>query len=199
MVESKEIWADESSSSSDDDLLDLTTPPVLQEEEASSPTAQYDPKQIPVHHCAYCGNHDPSTVVRCISDSCSRWFCNSYGVGRAGSHIIQHLVKAGHKQVVLHPENKLGDGLNMECFVCQSRNVFVLGLVASKSESNLIFVCREPCRGMVNAKEWDIASWQPLIEEKRFLSWIVSIPSPAEDAQAWKVTIRDIAQLEDFD
>jgi len=198
MVEPREIWADASSSSSEEDLLDLPPNLPLQAEEPTTPTSLYDPKQIPTHHCSYCGNHDPSTVVRCISDNCGRWFCNSYGTGKAGSHIIQHLVKAGHKQVVLHPDNKLGDEFNMECFVCQSKNVFVLGLVASKSESNLIFVCREPCRTLVSPKEWDVASWQPLIEEKRFLSWIVSIPSPSEDAQAWKITIRDIAQLEDL-
>ena len=36
--------------------------------------------ELPEYACAYCGNHDPSTVVKCSSTG--KWFCNG-SVGAA--------------------------------------------------------------------------------------------------------------------
>ena len=35
------------------------------------------PKTLPEYACAYCGIHDPSTVVMC--NTTKKWFCNGRG------------------------------------------------------------------------------------------------------------------------
>lgn len=55
----------------------------------------------------YCGVHSPASVVRCNFPSCKKWFCNGRG-NTSGSHIITHLVRSKHKEVVLHAESPLG-------------------------------------------------------------------------------------------
>lgn len=160
---------------------------------------EYDWEHLPEHACYYCGNHDPQTVAKCTTDDCNRWFCNSYGENRAGSHIIVHLVKARHRSVSMHPENSLGD-TEIECFICKNRNIFILGLVPSRLESTLIFLCRQPCavNNVLSEKEWDLGAWQSLIEEKRFLTWILNEPTRAEDEKARKLSIKEIAQIEEL-
>jgi regulator of nonsense transcripts 1 len=159
---------------------------------------EYNWNSLPDHACSYCGNHNPHTVVKCISENCNRWFCNSYGGNKTGSHIIAHLVKARHKSVTMHSETTFGE-TNIECYVCSSKTVFLLGFVPSRSENTLIFLCREPCalRNMISDKEWDLDAWKPLIEEKRFLPWIVSVPTEEEDRKARKVTIKEISKIEE--
>ncbi|CAO3643203.1 unnamed protein product [Cunninghamella blakesleeana] len=55
-------------------------------------------KDLPPHACKYCGIHSPASVVKCVTCDC--WFCNSRG-NTSGSHIINHLVRAKHKEVML--------------------------------------------------------------------------------------------------
>lgn len=47
-----------------------------------------------------------SHLQQCLH--CSKWFCNSRG-NTSASHIVSHLVKARHKEVVLHKEGTLGE------------------------------------------------------------------------------------------
>ena len=54
---------------------------------------------LPGHACKYCSHHDPGSVVRC--NLCAKWFCNSRG-NTSGSHIVNHMVRAKHKEVTLH-------------------------------------------------------------------------------------------------
>ncbi|KZT70080.1 hypothetical protein DAEQUDRAFT_223063 [Daedalea quercina L-15889] len=56
---------------------------------------------LPPHACSYCGIHSPASVVKCLV--CSKWFCNSRG-NTSASHIVNHLVRAKHKEVILHAE-----------------------------------------------------------------------------------------------
>jgi len=48
--------------------------------------------------------------------SCRKWFCNGRG-STSGSHIINHLVRAKHKEVCLHADSPLGDTI-LECYNC---------------------------------------------------------------------------------
>jgi len=84
----------------------------------------YTRKELPEHACRYCGIHNPACVVRCNFPSCRKWFCNSRG-NTAGSHIINHLVRAKHKEVSLHADSPLGETI-LECYNCGCRNVFLL-------------------------------------------------------------------------
>jgi len=91
--------------------------------------------------CSYCGIHDPATLVSC--NVCKRWFCNSRG-NTSGSHIVNHLVRAKHKEVTLHRDGPLGETV-LECYSCGVRNVFVLGFIPAKADSVVVLLCRQPC------------------------------------------------------
>lgn len=101
-------------------------------------TDDKEEKDLPAHACKYCGIHSPASVVKCVT--CDRWFCNSRG-NTSGSHIINHLVKAKHKEVSLHPDSPLGDTV-LECYNCGCRNVFLLGFIPAKSDTVVVLICR---------------------------------------------------------
>ena len=87
---------------------------------------------------SYCGIHNPASVVKCLV--CSKWFCNSRG-NTSASHIVNHLVRAKHKEVILHAESPLGE-TTPECYNCGSKNVFMLGFIPAKSDTVVVLLCR---------------------------------------------------------
>ncbi|TXT12961.1 hypothetical protein VHUM_01362 [Vanrija humicola] len=90
------------------------------------------------HACSYCGIHNPQCVVKCLQ--CNKWFCNSRG-NTSASHIVNHLVKAKHKEVILHKDSALGE-TTPECYNCGSKNVFLLGFIPAKSDTVVVLLCR---------------------------------------------------------
>ena len=144
----------------------------------------------------YCGIHAPSTVVRCLP--CGKWFCSARG-NTSSSHIINHLVRARHKEVQLHPESSLGDTV-LECYNCGTKNVFLLGFIPAKSDTVVVLLCRQPCASMPSSKDmnWDTSRWQPLIEDRSFLAWLVAAPSDAEQLRARHLSPQMIARLEEM-
>lgn len=109
-----------------------------EEEEDEEEEIAFENQDLPPHACKYCGCHDPGTVVFC--NMCKRWFCNGRG-HTSGSHIINHLVRAKHKQVTLHSDGPLGETV-LECYSCGVRNVFVLGFIPAKADSVVVLLCR---------------------------------------------------------
>jgi regulator of nonsense transcripts 1 len=93
---------------------------------------------------SYCGIHNPASVVKCLV--CAKWFCNSRG-NTSASHIVNHLVRAKHKEVILHAESPLGETVP-ECYNCGSKNVFMLGFIPAKSDTVVVLLCRCVDRGM---------------------------------------------------
>ena len=141
---------------------------------------------LPAHACAYCGIHNPHSVVRC--GRCNKWFCNGKagGSSSSGSHIVQHLVRAGHKSCALHPESPLGDPI-LECYACGANNAFLLGFIPSKSQPGVVvLLCREPClnKGELRDQGWDLSTWEPLIKERMFLEWLVKSPTEKDQEKA---------------
>lgn len=110
----------------------------LQFEEEDDDTSILAVKELPNHACKYCGIHDPGTVVMC--NNCKKWFCNGRG-STSGSHIVNHLVRAKHREVTLHSEGPLGETV-LECYSCGVRNVFVLGFIPAKADSVVVLLCR---------------------------------------------------------
>jgi regulator of nonsense transcripts 1 len=145
---------------------------------------------------SYCGIHSPSSVVKCLG--CSKWFCSARG-NASSSHIVNHLVRARHKEVQLHPQSTLGDTV-LECYNCGTKNVFLLGFIPAKSDTVVVLLCRQPCASTPSAKDmsWDISRWQPLIEDRSFLPWLVAVPSDAEQLRARHLTPPMIAKLEEM-
>lgn len=145
---------------------------------------------------SYCGIHSPGCVVKCLT--CNKWFCSARGNGTS-THIVNHLVRARHKEVQLHPESALGD-TTLECYNCGTKNAFLLGFIPAKSDSVVVLLCRQPCAASSSNKDmnWDTARWEPLIADRAFLPWLVSTPSDAEQLRARHLTPNMIAKLEEM-
>ncbi|KAJ2901744.1 uncharacterized protein MKZ38_001416 [Zalerion maritima] len=152
--------------------------------------------ELPPHACAYCGIHSPGCVVKCLG--CRKWFCSSRGNAQS-SHIVNHLVRARHKEVQLHPESQLGD-TTLECYNCGTKNVFLLGFIPAKSDTVVVLLCRQPCASAPSSKDmsWDISRWQPLIENRSFLPWLVATPSDSEQLRARHISPPTMAKLEEL-
>ncbi|KAJ1565924.1 ATP-dependent helicase NAM7 [Nowakowskiella sp. JEL0078] len=159
-----------------DDLLDFAQMDIVTE--------------FPPHACS------SSSVVKCIP--CNKWFCNSRG-NTAGSHAITHLVRAKHKEVSLHPDSPIGETV-LECYNCGCRNVFLLGFIPAKSDTVVVLLCRQPCASVPSSKDmnWDLTQWQPLIDDRCFLSWLVKVPSEQELLRARQISSQQINKLEEM-
>ncbi|KAK9455197.1 P-loop containing nucleoside triphosphate hydrolase protein [Dipodascopsis uninucleata] len=153
-------------------------------------------EELPEHACAYCGIHSPSCVVKCAQ--CNKWFCNSRGK-LPSSHIVNHLVRARHKEVCLHPDSDLG-ATALECYNCGCKNVFLLGFIPAKSDTIVVIICRQPCASVSSNKDmtWNTSQWQPLISERSFLSWLITVPTDQEQLRARHPTAPQIAKLEEM-
>ncbi|KAH7862324.1 hypothetical protein Vadar_003090 [Vaccinium darrowii] len=150
------------------------------------------------HACRYCGVTNPACVVRCNVPSCRKWFCNSRG-NTSGSHIVNHLVRAKHKEVCLHKDSPLGETI-LECYNCGCRNVFLLGFISAKTESVVVLLCREPCLSVNALKDmnWDLSQWCPLIDDRCFLQWLVKVPSEQEQLRARHISAQQINKVEEL-
>lgn len=186
---------DEADVYDDDDLESLASHAVNGANGQAAP-AQEEEVELPAHACAYCGIHNPSSVVKCLS--CSKWFCSARG-NTSSSHIINHLVRARHKEVQLHPSSPLGD-TTLECYNCGTKNVFLLGFIPAKSDTVVVLLCRQPCAAMPSSKDmnWDTSKWQPLIEDRSFLPWLVNAPTDQEQMRARHLPPQMIAKLEEM-
>lgn len=179
----------------DDDEESLVSVPVdgMKGMKLNAPEEE---KELPAHACAYCGIHSPGCVVKCLA--CNKWFCSAKG-NSTSSHIVNHLVRARHKEVQLHPQSTLGDTV-LECYNCGTKNVFLLGFIPAKSDTVVVLLCRQPCAANTSSKDmsWDTSRWCPLIEDRAFLTWLVAAPSDAEQLRARHLTPPQIAKLEEM-
>lgn len=155
-----------------------------------------DLRDLPEHACSYCGIHDPSCVIQC--NVCKKWLCNGRG-NTSGSHAVNHLVRAKHKEISLHREGPLGETV-LECYSCGCKNVFVLGFIPAKADSVVVLLCRQPCAAQSSLKDmnWDPEQWKPLISDRCLLPWLVKVPSDQEQLRARQVTATQINKLEDM-
>lgn len=76
-----------------------------------------------------------------------------------------------------------------------------------KSRNNIVECCthllsiyRQPCASQSSLKDinWDSSQWQPLIQDRCFLSWLVKIPSEQEQLRARQITAQQINKLEEL-
>nr|XP_016497847.1 PREDICTED: regulator of nonsense transcripts 1 homolog [Nicotiana tabacum]XP_016497848.1 PREDICTED: regulator of nonsense transcripts 1 homolog [Nicotiana tabacum] len=169
------------------------------EETGDDESFEYGKGDFAVEHaCKYCGVANPACVVRCNVPSCRKWFCNSRG-NTSGSHIVNHLVRAKHKEVCLHKDSPLGETI-LECYNCGCRNVFFLGFISAKTESVVVLLCREPCLSVNALKDmnWDLSQWCPLIDDRCFLQWLVKVPSEQEQLRARQISAQQINKIEEL-
>ena len=156
----------------------------------------YDEENLPEYACRYCGIHDPACVAKCVETK--KWFCNAV-VGSGGSHLVHHLVRSRSHQVQLHPESPLGDTV-LECYNCASKNAFVLGFVPASSSSVVVLLCRVCVETVPALKDmdWELAQWHPLIQDRRFLPWLIKVPSDKLLLRAREISQAQMTRLEDL-
>lgn len=67
----------------------------------------------------------------------------------------------------------------LECYSCASKNVFGLGFVPVKIENSAVLLCRDHKAHDPGLQELDLdlTSWQPLIEDRAFVPWLVTVPT----------------------
>lgn len=65
---------------------------------------------------------------------------------------------------------------------------------------SIFWLCRQPCASQSSLKDinWDSSQWQPLIQDRCFLSWLVKIPSEQEQLRARQITAQQINKLEEL-
>nr|POF11623.1 regulator of nonsense transcripts 1 like [Quercus suber] len=192
----RRVGEDEEGEAYDDDDLESLASRAVNGVNGQAGQAQEEEVELPAHACAYCGIHNPSSVVKCLA--CAKWFCSARG-NTSSSHIINHLVRARHKEVQLHPSSPLGD-TTLECYNCGTKNVFLLGFIPAKSDTVVVLLCRQPCAAMPSSKDmnWDTSKWQPLIEDRSFLPWLVNAPTDQEQMRARHLLPQVIAKLEEM-
>jgi len=156
----------------------------------------YDEENLPEYACRYCGIHDPACVAHCVETK--KWFCNAV-VGSGGSHLVHHLVRSRSHQVQLHPESPLGETV-LECYNCTSKNVFVLGFVPASSSSVVVLLCRVCVETVPALKDmdWELAQWHPLIQDRKFLPWLIKVPSDKLLLRARDVSQAQMTKLEEL-
>ena len=153
-----------------------------------------EPSNSGDHGCKYCDISDPNCVVQC--KVCQKWFCNGKR-STSNSHIVNHLIKAKHKEVALHRDSSFGQRI-VECYKCGGRNVFVLGFIRSKSISEAKLLCRPPCATHSSPKDinLDPEEWEPLINDRTFVSQLVRVPSKKQMKCGRYITVQQINKLE---
>mmetsp|Transcript_10452 Transcript_10452/g.22457 ORF Transcript_10452/g.22457 Transcript_10452/m.22457 type:complete len:1073 (+) Transcript_10452:83-3301(+) len=157
----------------------------------------YDENSLPPYACRYCGIHDPASVARCVESN--KWFCNATCSGGGGSHLVHHLVRSRSNQVQLHPESPLGDTV-LECYNCASKNSFVLGFVPASSSSVVVLLCRVCVETVPALKDmdWELSQWHPLVQDRKFLPWLIKVPSDKLQIRARDVNQDQINKLEEL-
>jgi regulator of nonsense transcripts 1 len=188
--DSQEIEEEEYSDDDDDDASDLSDDESVDDEPYL--LDMYDEDALPEHACRYCGIYDTASVAKCVESN--KWFCNG-----SNSHLVHHLVKTRNHQVQLHPDSPLGDTI-LECYNCASRNAFVLGFVPSSATSVVVLLCRVCVETVPALKDmdWDLSQWHPLVQDRKFLPWLVSEASEKLVLRAREISPTQMTKLEEL-
>ena len=155
-----------------------------------------DGTELPEWACAFCGIHNPASVVKCLSTG--KWFCNGRSINSA-SCIVTHLVKSRLKEVCLHRMSPLGE-IVLECYATGSRNVFALGFIPLPDENTVVLLSRDipASHPAIKDLNLDISEWQPLIQDRSFVDWLVKHPSTEELRCCKRLTLAEASKLEDL-
>lgn len=63
----------------------------------------------------------------------------------------------------------------------------------------MVLLCRDVCANSAALKDmnWDLKYWQPLIDDRSFLPWLVKVPAEQEQLRARQITAAQINKLEE--
>jgi len=112
---------------------------------------------------------------------------------------VNHLVRSRSNQVQLHPDSPLGETV-LECYNCASKNAFVLGFVPASTSSVVVLLCRVCVETVPALKDmdWELGQWHPLVQDRKFLPWLVKVPSDKLLLRARDLNQAQINKLEEL-
>jgi regulator of nonsense transcripts 1 len=75
-----------------------------------------------------------------------------------------------------------------------------LGFVPASTSSVVVLLCRVCVETVPALKDmdWDLAGWHPLIQDRRFVPWLLAEPSDRLQLRAREITVRQMTALEDL-
>ena len=166
------------------------------EEFEERPVGKLQPNKVE-NICEYCEESDQRFLVKCNVDKCGKWFCNSTIEENSTSHIVFHMIKAKHKEILLSEHSPIGE-LVPECYNCSTKNMFLLGFLESIKKDSGFIICREPClnSGQVDKNDFDKTTWRPLITKKALIEILVE-PIEKLNRYAASLSVKDILMVED--
>lgn len=99
----------------------------------------------------------------------------------SASHIINHLVRAKHKEVTLHADGPLGDTI-LECYNCGCRNAFLLGFIPAKADSVVVLLCRYVSHADVHIRtHLQTHNIHTRVRAQTAMLWFIGIAHTARD------------------
>jgi regulator of nonsense transcripts 1 len=59
---------------------------------------------------------------------------------------------------------------------------------------------RQPCAALTSSRDinWDTSQWSAIIDDRSFLSWLVKVPSEAEQLRARQISMAQMGKLEEL-
>ena len=117
--------------------------------------------------CCYC-KKEQEDLLKC--KLCSQLFCND--TTKNVSHYVYHCIKAKHAECELPSSHSLGP-LEIDCYTCKNKNIFLLGCIPAQTNETIIIVCRD-CNSSNNlSSEWNTSMWTSLIVDKTMQDWMI--------------------------
>eukprot|EP00890_Picochlorum_soloecismus_P003014 jgi/Picsp_1/3713/NSC_06549-R1_regulator of nonsense transcripts 1 len=161
----------------------------------SSDDGEFVDKELPDWACSYCGIYDPATVAKCIASG--KWFCNGRTLGKI-SCIVHHALKSRCREFSLHTSNPLG-GIVLHCQATGNRDILALGFAPGPMDEKVI-VSRDflDLDIKISGLTFDESKWQPLIQDRALIDWVVKHPSQKEMKRCKKPSPSLINRLEDI-
>lgn len=61
-------------------------------------------------------------------------------------------------------------------------------------------IYRQPCAALTSSRDinWDTSQWSAIIDDRSFLSWLVKVPSEAEQLRARQISMAQMGKLEEL-
>ena len=142
--------------------------------------------------CQYCGCEVENCLGRCATTGL--YFCNGKG-DTLQSHLIHHL-RSLHFDKIILPESNPFHQVPLKCYVCGSENIFRLGFLRTKNNTNIYIACRSPCQfhESLVSRGVDNTTFSPLVSNGMILPDV--IPPPAPD-QYTKISMAKAIQISD--
>jgi len=164
----------------------------IDDEESES---EFVDKELPDWACSYCGIHNPASVAKCIASG--RWFCNGRALGKV-SCIVHHALISRCREFSLHASNPLG-GIELHCQATGNRDILELGFAPGNSDEKVI-VSRDflDLDVKISGLTFDESEWQPLIQDRGLVDWVVKHPSQKEMKRCKKPSLPVINRLENI-